>query len=89
MDVQPNSLLLFAAQGESSEEEQLGFLVVEALTYLLSGNSQNAAVFRESGGAKCAIALVPFLECRLQALGECLAQFSVRDDYMLKLYFVI
>lgn len=51
-------------------EERLGFLVMEALTHLLASNSQNAAVFRESGGAKCAVALVPHLECRHQALGE-------------------
>ncbi|XP_050700499.1 WD repeat and FYVE domain-containing protein 3-like isoform X2 [Eriocheir sinensis] len=71
-------------KGEGSEEEQLGFLVVEALTFLLSGNSQNAAVFRESGGAKCAIALVPFLECRLQALGvmQQLVLASGSDDDM-------
>lgn len=68
------TLFLLPVPGENSEEEQMGFLVVEALTYLLSGNSQNAAVFRESGGAKCAIALVPYLECRLQALGGCLAE---------------
>lgn len=72
VDASHNICFLFFVGEESSEEEQLGFLVVEALTYLLSGNSQNAAVFRESGGAKCAIALVPFLECRLQALGGCL-----------------
>lgn len=53
-------------------EERLGFHVMEALTHLLSSNSQNAAVFRESGGAKCAVALVPYLECRLQALGKCI-----------------
>ncbi|XP_045600783.1 WD repeat and FYVE domain-containing protein 3 isoform X4 [Procambarus clarkii] len=56
-------------EGGCNMDEKLGFLVMEALTHLLSGNSQNAAVFRESGGAKCAVALVPHLHCRLQALG--------------------
>lgn len=61
----------YCCTGESaSQEERLGFLVMEGLTHLLSSNSQNAAVFRESGGAKCVIALVPHLQCRSQALGE-------------------
>ncbi|XP_063865461.1 WD repeat and FYVE domain-containing protein 3-like isoform X1 [Scylla paramamosain] len=73
-----------ASEVREGSEEQLGFLVVEALTYLLSGNSQNAAVFRESGGAKCAVALVPFLECRSQALGvmQQLVLASGSDDDM-------
>lgn len=65
-------------------EERLGFLVMEALTHLLSSNSQNAAVFRESGGAKCAVALVPYLDCRSQALGvmQQLILASGSDDDM-------
>ncbi|XP_063602948.1 WD repeat and FYVE domain-containing protein 3-like [Penaeus indicus] len=65
-------------------EERLGFLVMEALTHLLASNSQNAAVFRESGGAKCAVALVPHLECRHQALGvmQQLILASGSDDDM-------
>ncbi|KAJ4438846.1 hypothetical protein ANN_14799 [Periplaneta americana] len=50
--------------------EMLGMLVMEALTLLLNGNSNNASVFRESGGARCAHNLVPYPECRQQVLGE-------------------
>ncbi|XP_063226772.1 WD repeat and FYVE domain-containing protein 3 isoform X2 [Bacillus rossius redtenbacheri] len=52
-----------------AESERLGMLVMEALTLLLSGNASNAAVFRESGGARCAHNLVPHADCRHQALG--------------------
>lgn len=51
------------------DHEKLGCLVIEALTMLLNGNTSNANVFRESGGAKCALALVPFADSRYQALG--------------------
>lgn len=44
-------------------------LVIEALTILLNGNTQNASVFRESDGAKCALSLVPFPDSRNHALG--------------------
>jgi hypothetical protein len=50
--------------------EMLGMLVMEALTVLLSGNPNNANVFRECGGARCAHNLVPYPECRQQVLGE-------------------
>ncbi|XP_012287062.1 WD repeat and FYVE domain-containing protein 3 isoform X1 [Orussus abietinus] len=51
------------------EQERLGFLVMEALTTLLAGSTQNANVFRECGGARCAHNLVPYADCRHQALG--------------------
>ncbi|CAK9831938.1 WD repeat and FYVE domain-containing protein 3 [Anthophora retusa] len=51
------------------EDERLGALVMEALTTLLAGNVQNANVFRECGGARCAHNLVPYMDCRYQALG--------------------
>ncbi|KAK3895111.1 hypothetical protein Pcinc_001157 [Petrolisthes cinctipes] len=73
------------SKGENgNQDERLGFLVMEGLTYLLSSNSQNAAVFRESGGAKCAVALVPHLQCRSQALGvvQQLVLASGSDDDM-------
>ena len=50
-------------------EEELGMRVIEALTVLVAGNANNAAVFRECGGARCAHSLVPYLECRKEALG--------------------
>ncbi|XP_043249922.1 WD repeat and FYVE domain-containing protein 3 isoform X1 [Colletes gigas] len=51
------------------EDERLGALVMEALTTLLAGNVQNANVFRECSGARCAHNLVPYTDCRYQALG--------------------
>ncbi|UYV62149.1 WDFY3 [Cordylochernes scorpioides] len=51
------------------DQQTLGLLVMEALTILLSGNASNAAVFRESGGARCAHNLVPYPICRQPALG--------------------
>lgn len=50
-------------------QEKLGTLIVEALTLLLSGNSNNANVLRECGGAKCVQNLVQYPECRYTALG--------------------
>lgn len=47
----------------------MGSLVMETLTVLLNGNSNNASVFRECGGARCAHNLVPYRMCRQQALG--------------------
>ncbi|XP_035824115.1 WD repeat and FYVE domain-containing protein 3 isoform X2 [Aplysia californica] len=52
----------------STAEQEMGLLVMEALAVLLSGNSSNAGVFRECGGARCAHNMVPFLDCRQPAL---------------------
>nr|CAI5817565.1 unnamed protein product [Callosobruchus analis] len=49
-------------------QEQLGAFVIEALTVLLTGNSQNAHLLRESGGAKCIQKLVQYPECRQAVL---------------------
>lgn len=62
------------SDGESSEkpvdgDEELGFLVMECLGVLLVSSANNAAVFRESGGARCAHNLIPFAKCRREALG--------------------
>jgi hypothetical protein len=51
------------------KQEKLGMLIMEALTNLLAGNVQNANVFRECGGARCSHNLVPYTDCRFQALG--------------------
>lgn len=51
-------------------QEKLGNMVVEALTVLLAGNSANANVLRECGGAKCVHGLVIYPECRQSALGK-------------------
>ncbi|XP_037812431.1 WD repeat and FYVE domain-containing protein 3 isoform X2 [Lucilia sericata] len=62
-----------AVVAETEQEQDLtdvmGKHVLEALTILLSGNNNNANVFRECGGAKCIHDLVKFKHCRPQALG--------------------
>jgi hypothetical protein len=57
---------------EPDRERELGYLVMEGLGVLLVGNANNAAVFRESGGARCAHNLIPYTDCRREAL--CLVQ---------------
>ncbi|KAJ8966192.1 hypothetical protein NQ317_015412 [Molorchus minor] len=52
----------------SAGQDTLGGLVVEALTLLLAGNSANANVLRECGGAKCVHGLIQYPECRYSAL---------------------
>lgn len=59
----------FSEVSAGSEQEKLGLLVIEALITLLNGNNNNATIFRESGGAKCALSLVVHADCRHQALG--------------------
>lgn len=53
----------------NKEDDRLGVLVMESLTVLLNGNTNNANVLRECGGSRCAHSLVPFIDCRAQALG--------------------
>ncbi|XP_064458168.1 WD repeat and FYVE domain-containing protein 3-like isoform X2 [Ornithodoros turicata] len=66
------------------EQQQMGCLVMEILTALLNGNSNNASVFRECGGARCSHNLVPYRLCRQQALGivQQLVLSSGGDDDM-------
>lgn len=52
------------------EEEELGSLVMEGLTALLNGNSNNCNVFRDCGGAKCVHGMVVYESCRNKALGK-------------------
>ncbi|KAK7508020.1 hypothetical protein BaRGS_00000985, partial [Batillaria attramentaria] len=52
----------------SEEQQELGHLVMEALAVLLTGNSSNAGVFHQCGGARCAHNMVPYPECRQHAL---------------------
>ncbi|XP_041362357.1 WD repeat and FYVE domain-containing protein 3-like isoform X2 [Gigantopelta aegis] len=67
---EPQDPASISAESEkvNCKEEELGHLVMEALTLLLSGNSSNASVFRECGGARCAHNMVPYVDCRQQAL---------------------
>lgn len=51
-------------------QEKLGCMVIEGLTILLAGNSQNANLLRECGGAKCVHSLVIYPECRPNVLGK-------------------
>lgn len=53
-----------------AEEEELGALVMEGLTALLNGNTNNCNVFRDCGGAKCVHGMVVHESCRSQALGK-------------------
>lgn len=52
------------------EEEELGSLVMEGLTALLNGNTNNCNVFRDCGGAKCVHGMVVHESCRTMALGK-------------------
>lgn len=52
-----------------ASEETLGKLTLEALTILMSSNSNNSNVFRESGGAKTIHEMVKFKHCRDCVLG--------------------
>ncbi|XP_068632967.1 WD repeat and FYVE domain-containing protein 3 isoform X2 [Battus philenor] len=52
-----------------AEEEELGSLVMEGLTALLNGNTNNCNVFRDCGGAKCVHGMVVHESCRSKALG--------------------
>lgn len=56
--------------GIGTEEDELGFLVMEGLTALLSSNVSNCNVFRECGGAKCVHGMVIYEVCRSKALGK-------------------
>jgi WD repeat and FYVE domain-containing protein 3 len=49
-------------------QKELGFLIMDIVTCLLSQNSANAKVFRELGGARLAHNMVPYKLCRQQAL---------------------
>lgn len=49
--------------------EIFGKLVIESLGILLNGNSSNANVFRESGGAKCIHDMIKFKHNRNHTLG--------------------
>ncbi|XP_053612398.1 WD repeat and FYVE domain-containing protein 3 isoform X1 [Plodia interpunctella] len=51
------------------EEEELGSLVMEGLTALLNGNTNNCNVFRDCGGAKCVHGMLVHESCRSKALG--------------------
>lgn len=53
-----------------AEEEELGSLVMEGLTALLNGNTNNCNVFRDCGGAKCVHGMVVHESCRTKALGN-------------------
>lgn len=54
----------------SRDEDKFGSLVMEALTLLISGNTNNANLFRSSGGSKIAHGLVSHPDSRQQVLGK-------------------
>ena len=59
-DVEPETV--------AADQQELGFLVMECLTTLVSGNNKNADVFRECGGARCSHNMIPHSQCRKQIL---------------------
>ena len=73
LDVRPSGEQIKQEQDEQPDRErEFGYLVMECLGVLLVGNANNLAVFRESGGARCAHNLIPYTDSRREAL--CLAQ---------------
>ncbi|ESN92292.1 hypothetical protein HELRODRAFT_194319 [Helobdella robusta] len=50
----------------TEDDKVMGFLVMDSLLLLL--NNDNAGVFRESGGARCILNLVPYRICQSKAL---------------------
>lgn len=70
-----------------AEEEELGSLLMEGLTALLNGNTNNCNVFRDCGGAKCVHGMVVHESCRNMALGEYLhsdSQGSLQNRVVVK-----
>ncbi|XP_056017801.1 WD repeat and FYVE domain-containing protein 3-like isoform X2 [Ostrea edulis] len=57
-----------AREPTSQEQKEIGCLVMDCLTLLLSSNHSNANVFRECGGARCVHGMVQYEDCRQQAL---------------------
>ena len=51
-------------------EEELGKLILETLCSLVNGNSANANIFRQTGGTAATQALLPYLQCRDDALSK-------------------
>ncbi|CAF0832439.1 unnamed protein product, partial [Brachionus calyciflorus] len=50
------------------QQKDLGFLIMNILTSLISQNSENSKLFRQIGGARVAHNMVPYKLCRTQAL---------------------
>lgn len=60
----------------NKEQQKLGTTVMEALTVLLAGNTANANVLRECGGARTVHALVVQADCRQAAIGKTVITFT-------------
>lgn len=77
---QENGKIYAIPQGQ----EKLGCMVIEALTILLAGNSLNANLLRECGGAKCVHSLVIYPECRSNVLGIILKYHvsNINESYL-------
>jgi len=50
------------------QQKELGFLIMDIISCLLSQNSANAKLFRELGGARLAHNMVPYKLCRSKSL---------------------
>ena len=66
------------------QQRDLGFIIMDIVTALLTHSSSNAVRYRELGGARLAHNLVPFKMCRNQALGivSALLLSTAGDDDM-------
>lgn len=51
-----------------NQQKELGFIIMNILTHLISHNVENSKLFRQIGGARVAHNMVPYKFCRSQAL---------------------
>ena len=54
-------LFFLVVEDMSDKEREMGFLVMDALTLLLNGNSQNAGQYTKLLYAKCAPSIFPLI----------------------------
>ncbi|XP_058177691.1 WD repeat and FYVE domain-containing protein 3 [Anopheles ziemanni] len=70
---------------ETDPQEMLGRLVMEAIVLLLSGNSNNTSVFKNSGGSKCIYEMIKFDHCNsvvLKIVKELVSTAGGEDDML-------
>ncbi|XP_058460935.1 WD repeat and FYVE domain-containing protein 3 isoform X2 [Malaya genurostris] len=70
---------------QSADCNQIGELILEALMILLSGNNNNATVFRDSGGSKCIHDMVHLERCSasvLRIIKEMILNTGGEDDML-------
>uniref|UniRef100_A0A182IIZ4 BEACH domain-containing protein n=1 Tax=Anopheles atroparvus TaxID=41427 RepID=A0A182IIZ4_ANOAO len=70
---------------ETNPQEILGRLVMEAIVQLLSGNSNNTSVFKNSGGSKCIYEMIKIDHCNnvvLKIVKELVSTAGGEDDML-------